>query len=271
MATEVDRLDGRLQGPVWREREGRGRRSVGLLGAGLLVLLLAAGAAIYVATRDGGEGEVPMILADGSPLRVRPPEPGGYRVPNQDIEAYPGARSRQREGERRIEVLLPPPEEPKPLPRPAPPSPPAAPVSAAVSPTDQPLTATAPAPTATPPAAAMRPAPAPPTTVAPPAPPPRAAPPEAPRPAPATPAAGPVSVQLAAVTAEAQVQPEITRLRARLAQELGARPLTASRIDRDGRPLWRIRAGGFPDEASARAFCETVRAKGMGCLVVAGS
>ena len=270
MATEVDRLDGRLQGPVWREREGRGRRSVGLLGAGLLVLLLAAGAAIYVATRDGGEGEVPMILADGTPLRVRPPEPGGYRVPNQDIEAYPGARPRQKEGERRIEVLLPPPEEPKPLTRPASPAPQEAPTPAAVSLTDQPPT-TAPTPTATPPAAAMRPPPAPAAAVAPPATPPRTAQPDAPRPTQAAPAAGPVSVQLAAVTAEAQVQPEIARLRARLAQELGARPLTASRIDRDGRPLWRIRASGFPDEASARAFCETVRAKGMGCLVVAGS
>lgn len=270
MATEVDRLDGRLQGPVWREREGRGRRGVGLLWAGVLVLLVAAGAAIYVATRGGGEGEVPMILADGSPLRVRPAEPGGYRVPNQDIEAYPGARSRQREGERRVEVLLPPPEEPKPLPRPAPPSPAAAPAHAAAPPIGEPP-ATAAASTATPPDAAVRPASAPPTTVAPPAPPPRTAPPEAPRPAPATPAAGSVSVQLAAVTAEAQVQPEIARLRARLAQELGSRPLAASRIDRDGRPLWRIRAGGFPDEASARAFCETVRAKGMGCLVVSGS
>ncbi|MDW8443954.1 MAG: glycoside hydrolase family 3 N-terminal domain-containing protein [Acetobacteraceae bacterium] len=132
MATEVDRLDGRLQGPVWREREGRGRRGVGLLSAGLLVLLVAGGAAAWFAWRAGGEGEVPMILADDSPLRVRPAEPGGYRVPNQDIEAYPGAR--QRQGERRIEVLLPPPEEPKPIPRPAP----AAPQQAAAPPSPSP-------------------------------------------------------------------------------------------------------------------------------------
>ncbi len=256
MATEVDRMDGRLQGPVWREREGRGRRGVGLLWAGMLVLLVAAGAAVYVVTR-GGEGEVPMILADDSPLRVRPAEPGGYRVPNQDIEVYPGARTRERDGERRIEVLLPPPEEPKPLPRPAPPAPPEASAPAAAAAIGEPPAATAPEP----------PVAAPATIV----PPPRTASLEAPRPAPATPAAGPVSVQLAAVTAEAQVQPEIARLRSRLARELGSRPLTASRIDRDGRPLWRIRAGGFPDEAAARAFCETVRAKGMGCLVVAGS
>lgn len=262
MATEVDRLDGRLQGPVWREREGRGRRGVGLVWAGLLVLLLAGAAAIYFATRGGGEGEVPMILADDSPLRVRPAEPGGYRVPNQDIEAYPGARARQ--AERRVEVLLPPPEEPKPLPRPALAAPP--PAAAPPPPPSAPATAQAVAPATQ----AVSAAPPPATPSAPPSP-PRMAQPEPPRPAPAAPATGPVSVQLAAVTAEAQVQPEIARLRARLAQELGARQLTASRIDRDGRPLWRIRAGGFPDEASARAFCETVRAKGMGCLVVSGS
>lgn len=267
MATEVDRLDGRLQGPVWREREGRGRRGVGLLSAGLLVLLVAGGAAAWFAWRAGGEGEVPMILADDSPLRVRPAEPGGYRVPNQDIEAYPGAR--QRQGERRIEVLLPPPEEPKALPRPTQ----AAPAQAAAPPSPSPpalapssltasSTASSPAQSSAHPAAAPA---SPPAAVAP------ARPGEPPRPAQASPPSGPVSVQLAAVTAESQVQPEIARLRARLAQELGARQLTASRIDRDGRPLWRIRAGGFPDEASARAFCETVRAKGMGCLVVSGS
>jgi len=260
MATEVDRLDGRLQGPVWRERGARSRRGVGLLWAGLVVLVLAAAAAGYYAIREPGQGEVPVILADETPLRVRPAEPGGLRVPNQDIEAYPQARQTGG-GQRRVEVLLPPPEEPKPIPRTVPTSPlPAAALPSAVPPASPaaPVSAHPPSLTsAQPPAAAVQA--------------PRASPVEPVRPAQAPPAAGPVSVQLAAVTAEAQVQPEIARLRARLSQELGNRPLAASRIDRDGRPLWRIRAGGFADEAAARAFCETVRAKGMGCLVVSGS
>ncbi len=265
---DVDLSDGRLQEPAWRAAQARGRRGVGLLWGGAAVLVLAAAVVLLLSDlRRQADQDVPLIVADDMPLRVRPAVPGGLVVPNQDTEIYP--RALQRGGaERRVEVLLPPPESPKPLPRLATPDVPRMaeqPALGAAAPVaDNPGHATtSPSPAAVPPPrelAASAATTSPGHTAAPPA-----------REATRSPApAGAVLVQLAAVTAESAVQPEIARLRSRLAEELGGRALTASRIERDGRSIWRIRAGGFADEAAARAFCDSVRARGFGCLVVTG-
>ena len=38
-------------------------------------------------------------------------------------------------------------------------------------------------------------------------------------------------------------------------------------VDRDGQVVWRLRTGGFADQAQANAFCDRVKAKGANCAV----
>lgn len=259
---DLDIPTARLGEPAWRQREKRGRPRV-LAMAGVVALLAFAGALALVqfSGREVEDGEVPLIVADAGPFRVRPDDPGGLQVPNQDQLIYQrmaGAPVR----ERRIEVLLPPPEPPLRVPRPEPPAAeaPAAepPVAAApASPAAEPE----PAPEPTPPSAVTAPPPS--ALPLPPPPPPRAAAPAAPE--------GSVQVQLAAVTTEAAVQREWSRLRSRMPDLLGGQSLLVSRGERDGTPFWRVRTGGFVDLDAARGFCERVRARGFTCFVVSGS
>jgi hypothetical protein len=263
---DLDIPTARLGEPAWRQREKRPRPRV-LVMAGVVAVLAFAGAAVlvFLGDREVEDGEVPLIVADAGPFRVRPDDPGGLQVPNQDQLIYQrmaGAPVR----ERRIEVLLPPPEPPLPVPRPEPPAaepratePPAA--AAPASPAAEPEPSPEPAP---PPAAAALATPALPL---PPPPPPRAAASGA---APAAPE-GAVQVQLAAVTTEAAVQREWSRLRSRMPDLLGGHSLLVSRGERDGTPFWRVRTGGFADLAAARGFCDQVRARGFTCFVVSGS
>lgn len=265
-AGDLDIPTARLGEPAWRQRDRRGRPRVLLL-AGVVGVLAFVAAVALVGTGERVEREVPLIVADNAPFRVRPADPGGMQVPNQDQLVYQrmaGAASSP--SGRRIEVLLPPPEAPLPVPRPAPPAPApapeaAVPAEAPAAPPPQPA-----APQATSQAAAGLPLPPPPPSVA-------AVQPAAPAAPPSAPARadGPVQVQLAAVGSEAAVQPEWNRLRARLPDLLGSHALLVSRGERDGRPFWRVRTGGFADVAAARGFCEQVRARGFTCFVVGGS
>lgn len=262
-AGDLDIPAGRLGEPAWRQRDRRSRPRV-LLAAGIVAALAFAGAAALVWTGDRArEGEVPIIVADAGPFRVRPADPGGLQVPNQDQLVYQRmAGGGDPAPGRRIEVLLPPPEAPLPVPRPEPPAaqaPAAAPESAAAAP---------PAPEPAP-QAASGPAPAPPapaSTLPLPPPPPRTAAAQ-----PAARAEGSVQVQLAAVGTEAAVQSEWARLRSRMPDLLGDQALTVSRGEREGQPFWRVRTGRFPDLDAARGFCERVRARGFTCFVVGGS
>lgn len=287
-AGDLDIPAARFGEPAWRQRDRRGRPRVLLL-AGVVGVLAFVAAVALVGTGERAEREVPLIVADNAPFRVRPADPGGLQVPNQDQLVYQRmAGAAPSAPGRRIEVLLPPPEAPLPVPRPAPPAPapvpeavvpaeaPAAPPAQAATPQTTPQTtsqatspATSPAtsqptPQAASPTAAL-PLPPPPPAAA-------AAPPAAPAAAPApAPADGPVQVQLAAVGSEAAVQPEWNRLRARLPDLLASHSLVVSRGERDGRPFWRVRTGGFADVAAARGFCDQVRARGFTCFVVGGS
>jgi hypothetical protein len=266
-AGDLDIPTSRLGEPAWRQREKRGRPRVLLL-AGVVGVLAFLAALALVGTGERGEREVPLIVADNAPFRVRPADPGGMQVPNQDQLVYQRmAGSASPPTGRRIEVLLPPPETPLPVPRPAPPAAPApapeaaAPAEAPAAPAPQPAAPQAPS------QAAGLPLPPPsPSVAAQPAAP--AAPASAPAPARAD---GPVQVQLAAVGSEAAVQPEWNRLRARMPDLLGNRAVLVSRGERDGQPFWRVRTGGFADVAAARAFCDQVRARGFTCFVVGGS
>jgi cell division septation protein DedD len=96
-----------------------------------------------------------------------------------------------------------------------------------------------------------------------------APPPQAPAtpPAPAPSGNGRIQVQLAAVTTEAAATAEWDRLRRRMPDLLGNLRLIVSRGEREGQPFWRVRTGGFDDNAQARAFCDQVRSRGGSCFV----
>lgn len=58
----------------------------------------------------GGNGDVPVITADPSPIKVRPENPGGMTVPNQGRLVYGVVDGTSTQP--RVERLLPPPEQP---------------------------------------------------------------------------------------------------------------------------------------------------------------
>jgi hypothetical protein len=262
-AGDLDIPTARFGQPAWRQREKRSRPRVLLLALAVGVLAFVAAVAL-IGTGERPERELPLIVADNAPFRVRPADPGGMQVPNQDQLIYQRmASAPAAPSGRRIEVLLPPPEAPLPVPRPVLPAPEPAP--AASTPAETPAAPAAPPPQ---PAATE----ATPGLPLPPPPPAMAALQPA---APAAPAAsrleGTVQVQLAAVGAETAVQQEWNRLRTRMPDLLGNHTLVVSRGERDGQPFWRVRTGGFADVATARSFCEQVRARGFTCFVVGGS
>ena len=98
------------------------------VGAFLATFALAAFAGVVWYAYDrglhaGSEATAPLIQADPSPIKVRPEQPGGLDVPNQDKLVYGALRPGQGE-DSSVERLLPPPE--KPAEPPAPPPAPAA-------------------------------------------------------------------------------------------------------------------------------------------------
>ena len=207
------------------------------LGAGLILLL----ALLWLFSGGGGPRSVPVIEPETRPVRIRPEHRGGLQVPNRDEWIFDQRRGAQPPAPA---GLAPPPEAPD-LER---------------------LRAMA-TPPAPPPAAA------PPAAVAPP--PPAAAPP---RPAAAPAAAAPpaateggVLVQLGALTSEEAARAEWARLSRLLPEQFRGRSPIIVRFDRpNAAPLWRLRMGGFRDADAARAFCDTVRARGGACAVVGG-
>ncbi|WP_144300279.1 SPOR domain-containing protein, partial [Elioraea rosea] len=78
---------------------------------------------------------------------------------------------------------------------------------------------------------------------------------------------GRIQVQLAAVPSEQAATAEWNRLRRRMPELLATQSLVVSRGEREGQPFWRVRTGAFEDNASARAFCERVKAAGGSCFV----
>lgn len=204
-----------------------GTRRMLLAAAGLGALLLA-GMGVWAFTGRGA-AVVPVIEADNRPLRVKPENPGGMQVVGgEDTGTGPRGMA------------------------------PAAEVPAPQALRAQLAPAAAPAPVAPQPApVAVVPAPAP-------APKPVPASAAAPRPAQAGSA---TLVQLAAVDNEPAAQSEWQRLSRRMPELLGERRVVVQRAERDGKPIWRVRTGGFTDIADATEFCTRVRAKGANCSI----
>lgn len=284
------------------------KRRLGMKAFAFLILAGgAAGAWSYYGDQliqlwRGGQGVIPLIKADPGPVKVRPENPGGLRVPDRDKLVYdrmqgksagPGEAGGASGG---AERLLPPPEQPLPKPapkpevaketpktkpvpevptvkdvaaakRPPPPPPPQAPTSTAAKETKTP----APEPKVeklTPPAKTVKPAPKP----EPPA--PKAAPkPEtkqvAVAPAP-IPSGRTYLVQLAAARSPQGARSEWERLRKKHTDLLGDLGLSVTKADLGAKKgiYYRLRAGPLADEKAARRLCQQLTKRQVGCLII---
>ncbi len=296
-AKPILKADAALSAGPERVAAGQGR-GWGKFLAGVFVFSVVVGfgsllAYFFVQNRDGAlePAAIPVVRADARPMKLRPETPGGIEVPFQNTQIYdrvgqqsagaaaptgrPGAPAA---GNRPVERLLPGPEAP--LPRPTPPPAPVASIPATpdVAPPPNAVVVAPPPPQAAVPA---RPAP-PPVQLAPatppPAPPPVAAAPPPPvqtrpaAPAPAAVAAAPAGgarIQLASVRAEAEAQREWGRLLRQHVDVLGGLTPSYTSADLGERGVYiRLQAGPFPIPEAARAACETLRARGVGCNVV---
>lgn len=237
-----------------------------------VLLLLALAAAIFAFYRGGLSEGARAPKAIGAPvgdLRAAPPAGEGDVDPAAGLKIY-----QQAEGEPPPlqPNFTPPPEQP--LPRPTAPAPtvvaPPAPVAA--PPPAPPVASPPPAPVTV---LSKTPAPEPAKPAAPPAkaepkpePKPAAKPPAAaPAPVPAKPAAagGPSSVQIGAFSSAAIAEKEWS---AAVAKGGGSgRGKRIEKVERDGSTLFRTTVTGFPDRASAQAFCDRLKSAGKSCFV----
>jgi hypothetical protein len=221
-----------------------------------VVVLLLAGLWIghRLMQRGGGAGNVPVLHADTRPIKIKPTDPGGMDVPDQDMQIL-----NPQKGGSKVEQLLPPPETPLPRPAPAaPPPPPVTPAQPAETPPGPPPSL---APDAAPPAAV----PATPTT-------PIQAPAAAQSPAQtqeaAVPAGG-VRLQLGAVHTTEAAQQEWERLKHAHPDLLGNLGFTTSRVDLGERGIYfRILAGPIADPAQADHICAELKQRKLGCILV---
>ncbi len=142
---------------IYEHEQRRPRRSRLFTGAVALLVLGAMALVVYYAyqlgLRAGAQGPAPLIKAEQQPYKVKPEEPGGMDVPNQDKLIYkevkPAGSGASAEP---AERLMPPPESPLPKPETEAPQPQQAqaaePPAPAAAPAPQQPAAAAPAPSA---------------------------------------------------------------------------------------------------------------------------
>ena len=196
----------------------------------------------------GPGGDVPLIRADDKPMKMKPDQPGGMPVPDQNVSVYdpkPGAAP--------VEKLLPPPEQPMPRPVPREATAPSAPSTAPAQ--------SAPAATAAPQQQAAA------TTAAPKAP---AKPAPAKEPADATPAksvpAGPVRLQLASLRTPEAAKEEWSRLKREHPELLGRLTAVAVKADLGDKGVWyRVQTQSFDNAAAAERLCADLKKQNIGC------
>jgi hypothetical protein len=234
--------------------------------------VLAAGAVIAALVwgfSRGSSRNAPLIEADARPIKIRPDNPGGLRVPNQDeliFDRNRGARSAAPGG------LAPEAENPRVDQLRSQLAERAAQEAARNAPPPSPAPAQ-PAASTTPRGAPQAAAPA---TPAPPATNSALNAPSLPAPVPSAERFAPVpngraQVQLGSLPSEAAARGEWDRLQKRVPEFLGNRRVSLAPFDREGQtPLYRIRTGGFADAATARAFCEEMKTRSIPCMVIGG-
>ncbi|MGG5885579.1 SPOR domain-containing protein [Falsiroseomonas sp. HC035] len=245
---------------VQRDRPGVPWMMLAAAGGLLAVGGVAAGG--WWAFQSMGGGGVPVVEADPRPFKVRPDDPGGLRVPNQNALVLERPGNRQAQAAPRADGLVPEAEAPN-----------LALLRAAVAP--PPVIAPRPMPVPEPDSVVATEAPEEAATLASlPFPPPAApAPPTSPSPAaaavPAPVANGRALVQLAAVGSEEAARGEWDRLTRRAPELFQGRSPVVQRVEREsGSPLFRLRASGFADADSAAQFCEQARARSLACIPV---
>ena len=73
---------------TWDAESQGGKRGLALPIAAAFVVLAGFVGAVWYAynwgLEDGGRMEVPLIKAEDSPVKVKPDDPGGLKVPNQE-------------------------------------------------------------------------------------------------------------------------------------------------------------------------------------------
>ena len=232
------------------------RRSVTATALALGVMALFAGGvwfAYKAGTHHGGAGGVPLIRAEATPARIKPPSSDGTAVPVQNMLIY-------NEAQPKVERLLPPPEQP--LPKPAPP--PAAPANLAPGPPPASTPAAA-APAIVPPTAPAVPASAPATPSK-----PAAAPPAKPAAAaPAKLAPGGLRVQLGALRSPDLAAHEWARLKRANADILGSLSASPVRADLGDKGIfYRIEAGPLGSPEAAARLCGELKKRSIGCILV---
>ena len=202
----------------------------------------------HPAATASGDG-APLIRADTSPTKVKPDQPGGMTIPDQNVSIYS-----EKEGGPPVEKLLPAPEQPMPRPAPAAAEPVASP---------PPVAAPSPSPTATaavaPPAAggAAGKAAAKPT----------AQPKAAATPAPAGPAS-PLRVRLGSLRSPDAAREEWVRLKRDNEDLLGRLTAVAVRTDLGDKGIYyRVEAGPLSDPAAAERLCGELKRRKLGCIL----
>lgn len=267
-----------IPSPTYRVPRHRGidpaTRRLALIAAGMagVVVLVISGWSLL----GGGPRTVPVVEPQSGPMRVKPANPGGLQVQGVRNDIFSGG------SDTGVDKLAPPPEVPDPqaLRAPPPPAAPAVPApapsapAAGLAPTAQAQGAALPLPlppAVVPPAPTMQPVQA---SSAPSRPAPVAVatrqpehPPVAAGPAESAGVAGGSKVQLAALSTEQAARLEWRDLSRRIPGLLAGRQPMFTRVEHAGHVFWRVRTGGFADQAAARAFCQRVRAKGLACSV----
>lgn len=222
-------------------RETSGRRAMILLIGSALVLLLIA----FILLKAYGPGtrgadEPPRILADTSPYKSVPDDPGGAQTPNQDKTVYSVINGGD---EPETVTLAPDAETPMEITQPEQPSGASVivkPSGQAAEPTPQPVS---------------------------PAPRPVAVQPSAPAP---VAAAGEYVVQVAALRSQADANEAWTQLNNKVGDMISNRMYAdINRTDRGERGIfYRLRVAGFASKSAASDFCTRLKSRSQDCLVV---
>ena len=211
-------------------------------------------------TADG----VPLIRADDRPTKVKPDQPGGMAVPDQNVSLY-----NEKPGGAPVEKLLPGPEQP--MPRPA------SPLKEAAAPPPIPAPFTMEASTAAPTdkqAAAASTKPAKPTAQAKPAVKDTAVKEAAAilggsTTSSAAKAGGPMRVQLGSLRSAEAAKEEWARLKREQPELLGKLSAIAVKADLGDKGVYyRVQAGPLPDGAAAERLCSELRQRKLGCSLV---
>jgi hypothetical protein len=188
---------------------------------------------------------VPLIRADERPTKVKPDQPGGMVIPDQNVSLY-----NEKEGGAPVEKLLPAAEQP--MPRPAP----GAKEAAAPAPSDaatQPAVRSANTVSAAAPAA--QPAPKAAAKAAP------------PKPA-ATAPGGKIQLQLASLRSPEAARDDWSRMKRENPDLLGKLTAVAVRTDLGDKGIYyRVLAGSFGDPAAAEKLCDELKRRNLGCVL----